>query len=277
MGLKEGSDDSLSKISFNLSPSSLNVFMKNPLLFYLQYIAKVPDDTKVPACYGLSGNLVHACLEKYANGELDRDQACLLFARKWEDLNLDIHKDIKGEALNREEYLNALLKGMGVVENHEKHICEETISFPFMENDVMKIGLKGIIDLQARNKGNGEKVIIDYKTSNSLSQTKEFERQALFYNYLLYKKKNFLPDKTSFHYHKLGVEKSHSFSQEDIELFEEELKAVAEDILSYGTDIGKYPAGEINDLFNSKKQACLRELSRRNYFENPERFVQMSL
>lgn len=265
------------KISFNLSPSSLSVFMKNPLLFYLQYIAKVPDDTKVPVCYGLSGNIVHTCLEKYAKGELDRDQACMLFAEKWEDLNLEIHKDVKGETLNQEEYLRALLKGMSIVEKHEDPICEETITFPFVENELMKIGLKGIIDLQAKKRDNGEKVIVDYKTSNSVNQSKDFERQALFYNYLIYKKKNILPSKTCFHYLKLDFEKVYSFTQEDIELFEEELKAIAEEILSYGPDIGKYPAGDINDLFNSKRQACLRELSRRNYFEDPERFVQMAL
>ena len=61
------------KISFNLSPSSLNIFFKSPLLFYLQHVAKVPEDTKVPVCYGLSGNIVHTCLEKYAKGDLSRD------------------------------------------------------------------------------------------------------------------------------------------------------------------------------------------------------------
>ena len=57
------------KISFNLSPSSINVYYQSPLLFYLKYIAKVPDDTSVPVCYGLSGSIVHECLEKYAKKE----------------------------------------------------------------------------------------------------------------------------------------------------------------------------------------------------------------
>ncbi|OIO81745.1 hypothetical protein AUJ84_00465 [Candidatus Pacearchaeota archaeon CG1_02_32_132] len=275
MNEKEGGTSS-KKISFNLSPSSLNVFMKNPLLFYLQYIAKVPDDTKVPVCYGLSGNIVHDCLEKYASGELDKDEVYSLFAEKWEECNLEIHRDIKGGVLDKEEYLMALLKGMSIVEEHEEHICEETINFPFVENEIMKIGIKGIVDLQARKKYGGEKVIVDYKTSNSVNQSKDFERQALFYNYLIHKKKNFLPEKTSFHYLKLGVEKVYSFSKEDLSNFEEELKRVANEILSYGKDIGKYPIGDINDLFNSKKQACLREVSRRNFFQNPENFSQMA-
>ena len=73
VGLKNGE----SKVSFNLSPTSLNLFYQSPLLFYLTYIAKVPDDTPVPLCYGLSGTIVHECLEKYAKKELDRDESCL--------------------------------------------------------------------------------------------------------------------------------------------------------------------------------------------------------
>ena len=60
--MKEG----VKKISFNLSPTSINTYYQSPLLFYLKYIAKVPDDTDVPVCYGLSGSIVHGGLEKYA-------------------------------------------------------------------------------------------------------------------------------------------------------------------------------------------------------------------
>jgi len=270
--LIKGCDNS-KKISFNLSPSSLNVFMKSPLLFYLQYIAKVPDDTKVPVCYGLSGNIVHDCLDKYTKGELDRDGAYLSFCEKWESCNLNSYEDIKGEVLDKEVYLKALLKGLDIVEKHEEHVSEEMINFPFVENELMKIGLKGIIDLQAKKKECGSKVIADYKTSNSVSQGKDFERQALFYNYLIHKKKGFLPDKTLFHYLKLDVEKVYEFSYDDVQAFEEELRIIANRILSYGTEIRNYPIGDIDDLFNSKKKACLSEISRRNFPENPEEFV----
>ncbi len=67
-----------SKVTLNLSPTSVNLFYQSPLLFYLTYIEKVEDDTPVPVCYGLSGNIVHECLEKYANGEVDRDEACIM-------------------------------------------------------------------------------------------------------------------------------------------------------------------------------------------------------
>jgi hypothetical protein len=265
------------KISFNLSPTSLNLFIKSPLLFYLQYIAKVPDDTKVPVCYGLSGNIVHDCLEKYGKGELDRDSVYLSFAEKWVRCNLEFHEDVKGNILDKEIYLGALLKGMGIVERHEDHVCEEIIKFPFVEDKNMKIGVKGIIDLQAKKKSEGGPVVIDYKTSNSVNGGKDFERQALFYNYLIHKKKDFLPKKTSFHYLKLGVEKVYEFSYKDVKAFNDELQSVANRILSYGNEIGNYPVGDINDLFNSKKRACLREVSRRNLFRDPEKFVQMSL
>src|SRR3989344_4864604 len=90
------------------------------------------------------------------------------------------------------------------------------------------------------------------------------ENISLFYNLLLYKKKNILPAKTSLHYLKLGVSKDYIFSLNQINEFEEELHRIADLILSFGADIENYPIGQIDDRFNSKKQACLREVARRN-------------
>lgn len=259
----EGLKSVESKVSFNLSPTSLNLFYQSPLLFYLTYIAKVPDDTRVPVCYGLSGNIVHDCLEKYAKKELDRDGAFLHLVNEWERQNLNFHRDVRGQTLSQMDYLTAIVKGMQVIDSHENHVCEETISFTFKENDIMRIGIKGIIDLQAMEKENSQFVIIDYKTSNSISNGKDFQRQALFYNLLLHQKKNIIPSKTSFHYLKLGVSKDYVFSLEDIEEFKQELHNIADQLMSFGTNIENYPAGEIEGLFNSKKQACLKEVARR--------------
>ena len=262
----------VTKVSFNLSPSSLNLFYQSPLLFYLTHIVKVPDDTLVPLCYGLSGNIVHSCLEKYAKRELDLDGTCMYLINQWEKQNLNSHKDINGNVLDITEYLNAILRGIQIIDMHKNHICEETITFPFKENETMKIGLKGIIDLQATEKNNNEQVIIDYKTSNNISQDKNFERQALFYNLLLHKKKNTIPSKTSFHYLKLGACKDHKFTIEEIKEFEKELQDIADKLLLFGTNIDNYPIGEIEDLFNSKKQACLKEIAKRKKLDNSEIF-----
>lgn len=252
-----------SKISLNLSPTSLNTFTQSPLLFYLTYIAKVPDDTPVPVCYGLSGNIVHNCLEKYANKEFDRDGAFLFFLTEWIKKDLNVHLNIKNEALNQNDYLLALNRGLNIVDLHDNHVCEEIIAFPFVENEFMKIGVKGIVDLQATPKGDNQLILIDYKTNNNIDQSKDFERQALFYNFLIHKKTNALPTKTVFHYLKLGISKVYSFSQGDIQAFEEELKIIANQILEYSIDINKYQIGKIDGLFNSKKQACLDEVNRR--------------
>jgi len=254
------------KILLNLSPSSLNLYYQSPLLFYLTYIAKVPDDTPVPVCYGLSGNIVHECLEKYAKKQLDRDGACLHLINQWENKNLNLCQDIKGCALNQIEYLAAMLNGMQIIDLHENHLCEERISIPFKENDIIKIKLKGIIDLQANKKNEEDLVIIDYKTSNNVSQDKSFERQAMFYNLLIYDKKNVIPKKTIFYYLKLGVAKEYSFSLNEIEEFRKELNEIADKLLSFGLDIGNYSIGEIDDLFNSKRKACLEEIERRKRF-----------
>lgn len=266
----ESKKENTDKISFNLSPSSLNIFYQSPLLFYLTYIAKVEDDTKVPVCYSISGKIVHDCLEKYAKKELDKDQACLHLLDKWDIHNLNMHKDLKGESLNSIEYLTAMLQGLKIIDEHDNHVTEEMISFPLRENEKMKIGIKGVIDLQATKKEDNKLVIIDYKTSNSISRNENFERQALFYNLLLYKKKSTIPSKTSFHYLKLGVSKDYTFGLEDIEEFNLELNRIANQLLEYGTDIRKYPIGEINDIFNSKRQACLEEIERRNRIQNPD-------
>lgn len=251
------------KISLNLSPSSINTYYQSPLLFYFKYIAKVPDDTYIPVCYGLSGNIVHQCLEKYAKKELDKDGAYVHLLQEWEKQNLYSHKDIYNNLLNPQDYIKAVIKGMEIIDLHENHICEEIITFPLKENDKIKIGIKGIIDLQATEKKNKDHVILDYKTSNSVSEDKNFERQALFYNLLLHKKKNIMPSKTSLHYLKLGACKNYIFKLNDLQNFEKELHRIADEILSFGTEIGNYPIGNIDDRFNSKKQACLKELQRR--------------
>tara|TARA_Y100000310_G_scaffold342852_1_gene447882 strand:+ start:4904 stop:5722 length:819 start_codon:yes stop_codon:yes gene_type:complete len=263
------------KISFNLSPTSLNTYFQSPLLFYLKYIAKVPDDTKVPVCYGLSGNIVHDCLEKYALRQLSKDEAYLHLINQWEQKNLHFHKDIRDTPLNQQDYMLALVKGLIVVDDHENHVCEEMIQYPLVENEFMKIGIKGIIDLQATHSETGENLVIDYKTSNSVNQSKDFERQALFYNFLINKKKNVLPQKTLFHYLKLNTLKEYSFSQIDLQAFEEELNIIANQILEYGNDIGKYPIGNIDDLFNSKRKACEQEVQRRLGYRNVNTYVQM--
>ena len=101
----EAGQESEQKISLNLSPSSINTFYQSPLLFYLKYIAKVPDDTPVPVCYSLSGNIVHECLEKYAKKEVDRDGAYSHFLIQWEKQNLCSHGDVYGNFLNPSEYV----------------------------------------------------------------------------------------------------------------------------------------------------------------------------
>lgn len=262
-------------VKFNFSPTSLNTYYQSPLLFYLTYIAKVPDDTRVPVCYGLSGGIVHNALEKYAKGELSRDETYKYLIEEWERLRLHIHKDMKDQVLNQQDYLMALIKGLQIVDDHNDHVCEEMISFPQLENETFKIGVKGIIDLQAKEKLNNELVIIDYKTSNSVNQSKDFERQALFYNYLLHKKKGTIPEKTVFHYLKLNTAKAYQFNESDLTAFEKELTQVTAQIQSYSTDIGKYPLGKIDDVFNSKRKACEEEMQRRLGYRNLKTFVQM--
>ena len=43
---------------------------------------------------------------------------------------------------------------------------------------------------------------------------------------------------------------------------------IADKILTYGTNIENYPAGQIDDLFNAKKQACLKEVNKRKQLDS---------
>ncbi|MBU0466945.1 MAG: hypothetical protein KKF39_04725, partial [Nanoarchaeota archaeon] len=76
-----------------------------------------------------------------------------------------------------------------------------------------------------------------------------------------------------FHYLKLSASKTYTFSPADLQTFEEELLATATKILDYGLEIGKYPIGNICDLFNSKKKACKQEVQRRTGYHNVKAYI----
>lgn len=251
------------KTKFNLSASSLNTYYESPLLFYLKYIARVPDDTDVPVCYGLSGSIVHDCLEKYVKGELTQDEAYTYFIEEWEKQELHVHKDLKGEVLDKMPYILALTNGMRIVADYEDHVCEEDFLFPLIETEDFEIGMRGFIDLQTTQVADKQKVIVDYKTSNRVDEGENFKRQALFYSMLIHKKKGYIPAKTVFHYLKLGAKKEYSFTIEEVIEFEKELESVAKEIISYKNEISRFPAGDVSSIFNSKQKACMAELEAR--------------
>ncbi len=265
--------EEVKKTRFNISPSSMNTYYESPLLFFLKYIAKVPDDTEVPQCYGLSGSIVHDCLERYAKGEMDKDEVYLFLASEWKKQGLEEHKDVKGSPLDQMPYILALSHGINVVEQHDNHICEEDIIFPLIENEKFNIGMRGIIDLQVTHPTDNEQIIIDYKTSNRIDEGDGFRRQALFYTMLIHKKKGYIPKKTVFYYLKLGAQKAYSFTLEEIKEFEKEIESVANQIISYNNEIGNYPVGDISSIFNSKQKACRAEAEARRTkkFQNPQR------
>jgi len=69
--------------------------------------------------------------------------------------------------------------------------------------------------------------------------------------------------------------KTYTFSEIDLKNFEEELIAIGEKILEYGLEIGNYPIGNIDYLFNSKRRACEKEVQRRTGYNNPRTYVRM--
>lgn len=247
-------------VKFNLSPSLINLYNESQLRFYYT-IMKYSADTETVQCYGTSGSIIHDVLEKYAKDKTLNYVE--MFDKFWEIRHLDKLLDVKGQTLNKSDYLKALLNGVRLINNkYTDIIAEETLKFPLISNNDWEIGIKGIIDVQC--KLNNEYVIVDYKTSNSVDSGENFKRQGLHYCWSVWKSKNILPKKVIFEYLKLNQSVEYSFDEIDMKRYEEYLINLANEIMKKGTDINNYEIGDIDSIFNQYKNTCLKEKLKRN-------------
>jgi len=264
------------KIKFNLSPSIINVYEQSQLIFYFTKINVMDPDTYVVEGYGAMGSVTHDVLEIYAkDNSINVLETFELFYKKH---NCDNKFGFDRKPLPRTPYLKAVSNGMSLLTNkYENVIAEETIIFPLIDNDDWEINIKGVIDVQANLKSNGDLVIMDYKTSSSVPADTDldFKRQGLHYCYSVWRKKGIIPKAMIFEYIKINKKAEYNFTKEDLLEYEQYLKKLANDIMKKGTDIKNYDIGTVNGIFNCHKKRCETEKYNREQsnIKQPEQLV----
>jgi len=250
-------------IKFNISASSYGVFKQSPLQFYYQYIIKANPDTPTIQSYGLAGNVVHKMLEEYNEGvKFDAKEE---FHKRWLNKKLDVLPGISfngrpGKVLDESKYLRALKYGIRMSDKLYNITENELyLNFPFVNDDIVDINIKGYIDFIAEK--NEEVIIGDWKTNSSM---RDFTVAAKMYHLLYYKEFGIMPIKASYEYLKMGKSKPYKFTLEDIMDFEKELYVFVETIKKWGTDISKYECGDLNSPFNAHRKKCNIEFEKRN-------------
>lgn len=247
-------------ITFNLSASSISLYLKSQLQFYYQYIKNSPPDTEVVEVYGLGGSCVHEILESYINQNIwDLE---IQFAENWNKKKLNEKKGVNNLPLNYYQYLECVKLGVNKLTYVYKgiKISEEEFLFHFIDDERAKIKLKGYIDLIVKN--NDEIVLVDFKTSSSIEEG-SFDIQAKMYFYLYYKKYNTLPTKIIFEYLKLNKIREYSFTLTDMKEFEGYLKNLVEEIIKKGSDVKQYELGDWDNMFNQHRLKCEKEKFKR--------------
>lgn len=253
-------EKSMNTLSLNISPTALNLFLESEILFYFEKIENAFPDTTVPECYGVAGSLIHDLLEKYAveRRELNYEE----FLEYWNKKRLKEKKGFNGDILDAKTYFDCLQKGYYKI-NVEYNILEteKQYVFPLYDKPNTKINYKGIIDVVAER--DGERVLVDWKTSNSVDTGENFRRQGLFYVYLYYRQTGRICP-IYFEYLKLGIRKKFSFTEQEIKDFMKVILGVAKKIITYRFDKRKYAIGNIDSGFNQHKQKCMMEKFSRN-------------
>lgn len=247
-------------ITFNLSVSSLNLYLSSQLLFYYRYIAKESPDTKITQAYSLGGQVVHKVLEHYAKDRTHDVEA--EFELEWERNSISKLRGFNGRFLNKVDYQKAVIRGKFLLDTKYKDCLgfEEEVFYDLIKDDYFSIGVKGFIDLVSKGPM-GLPIPVDWKTSSSEG---EWDLGALMYQYLYWKKHGVFCEKMIYEYLKIGTSHDYSYPKEKIIGFENVLRLYAEEIMSKGNDISKYSLGNcLSDVFNEHMQKCLLENERR--------------
>lgn len=254
----------IDKLQFNLSPSAINLYKKDQLQFYFNYIVKEIPDTECNKVYGISGNVVHDVLEETAKQNLSENKAIENFNTKWFENNLNTTPSLNGKPLNKDLYQNAVNVGLKHLENKYEFVrAEESISFPLINDSRATIKLKGIIDLQCKE--GDDFVIVDWKTSSKIDDSEDFKRQLKHYCLLVYKKYGIVPKSCYVEYVKINKTKAYSFTEQQLIDYEQQVLTLAEDIIDKGHNIKNYSFNEeeLNSPFNAHKKKISKEINKR--------------
>jgi len=241
--------------SFNFSPSALGSWFRSQLGFYYSYLSYETPEPVIQS-YGISGILTHSSAELYVKNK-DVNKTTEFFISEWAKRKLDTLGGFNGKPLSKMIYHQALLHAIYLIDNvYEILDTELKIELPFVGTTKKK----GYIDVVAKLKETGEKIIVDWKTSSSMDKTSTFRIQVLFYSNLYWCKTGELIKKARIEYLKLKTFSEYEFTEDEIKNFDKNvLMPVWADIQKKGENCRNYDLGDYKFPFNSFKCLCHNE------------------
>jgi len=246
-------------VSYNISPSSLNLWLSSPLQFFYQYIMKLPPTTPVNQVYGLSGIAVHAALEQY-HIHRDKTKAFEQFRNEWERNKLDSIGGYNNKPLSYEQYKQCVEYGMSRIDADIAVTATELkVVVPLTDT----INKKGIIDIVAAV--DGVPTIVDWKTSSTYDDSDKFRIQTLFYAHLYWCSTKQIINKAKIIYLKLQKDVDYEFTTTEITQFSKNyIEPMLKEITANGDNPLLYAPGLWDNPFNPYKSLCEEQVALRN-------------
>lgn len=210
--------------NFKFSFSSISAFSQCPMLFYLQYIQKVPQIENSFAQYG---SFCHSLLEAYSKNKIP-DFALAEEYEKNYDANVTTAWPPFPKGMPQKYYEQGLqyfesFSGWG--DNYEILSVEEKFQL-----DIGGYPFVGLADLVLRDKNTGDITVIDHKSKSSSTMAKDlptYRRQLYIYAAYVKEKFGVYPKYLKFN---LFRENDWVTEEFDLQQFEDTMKWVVETI-----------------------------------------------
>jgi len=242
-----------------LSPSQINTYLSCPRQWFYRYILEIPEE---PQFAQVRGKVVHSVVEEIfqwrppAGLKYDdlitalREKALKLLKKYWEEEEIesiwgnDRFEETKGMIEKfvtlhkwRMDPLYEKYKDTSKAWNFTKPKFTE---FHIKDDE---LGMHGYIDAVI-DRGDGEIVLVDYKTSTIFKHpvSKEYERQLMMYALLYYRQTGIFPKYVSLHFLLYGMVSNFPVRSEFLDETKDLIHAVRSKLRF--NDIEHYPINE---------------------------------
>lgn len=223
----------------HLSSTKIDTYNSCPLKYRLKYIDKVPE--RKTRATGEFGSIMHGILEEYHGLETEdqtEEKLYDLLEKHWRDESFEYRQ--RGEEFRKqgEELLSDYFRF--VMENPPNVIGREK-AFAYTMDDI-NVKISGKID---RIDENGDSLgIVDYKTSRKKEKADKNIQMALYTEALLndaVQGISGIPGEASLHFLRFGDDplSSHEFSEEELDVYRDKIRDVADGIRSGSFDTKK--------------------------------------
>lgn len=217
------------------SYTQLSTFDECPFAFYMSKIEKSVEP--VGNGFAEQGSLVHDLIDKWAKGELSKDELAGEYECRYP---LEVVTPFPAILASKGYDESTFLKGLDYFLTFDEFRAYEIIDTETQYiTDLNGRKFTGIIDMLVKDKKTGDLIIIDHK-SKSLSSFRKAEksmyRQLYMYSKFVYEKYGKWPDKLMFNLFKEnGTKKSIFFKQEEYDETMRWATDIIEKIESYDT------------------------------------------